>query len=182
MNDEQRRIESNASMLLGVVLVVLGVLFLLDQWLNISLGQYVWPLAIIVPGVLVFLWALGLREPEGLGFASFGGILIMIGLLLQWQTLTDMWASWAYAWALVAPTAVGLAHIVFGTLKNRPRLVSSGIQVTKVGLTLFLAFAAFFELVLNIDGLNIGNWAAPVALILLGVYILWRQVRPRNMA
>ncbi len=177
MNSFERKAQDSASIVLAVIFIALGVLFLLDQWLQISLGAYLWPFAIIIPGILLFLYALGLREREGVGVACGASVVSALGLLLLFQNTTGLWATWAYAWALVAPTAVGLGMIVYGMIKQQPGVVSSGVITTKVGIGLFIGFAAFFELLLNISGLNIGSWALPLLLITVGVYTLWRATR-----
>ncbi len=90
-----------------------------------------------------------------------------------------MWASWAYAWALIAPTSIGVAQVIFGKQHNRDSIVKNGKGLIEVGLTLFLVFFVFFELILNISGKNLipfGLPAFPVALIVLGVFVILRSV------
>src|SRR5512136_406719 len=100
MHDLDRRYSNLASWILGLILIVLGVLFLADQYLHTSVGRYLWPFVIMVPGILVFVFALTLKDApqEGSGFAVVGGIITMIGLILLFQNTTGLWATWAYAW------------------------------------------------------------------------------------
>ena len=56
----------------------------------------------------------------GLGLAIPGAILAMIGFVLWYQASTGLYATWAYAWALVVPTGVGLGMLLYG-LAHRTR-------------------------------------------------------------
>ena len=50
--------------------------------------------------------------------------------------------------------------------------------MTEIGLVIFLGFAAFFELVLNLSGLWSGTWGPTiiaVILIAVGAYVLTRR-------
>ena len=41
-----------------------------------------------------------------------------IGLVLWVQETYDAYATWAYAWALVAPTAPGVGTLLYGAVKG----------------------------------------------------------------
>lgn len=162
------------AVILGGSLLVVGALLLLGQFLRIQLGDYLWPFIFIIPGVIIFVSALNM-EGGGDGLAIVGGILATLGGLFLVQSLTDFWASWAYAWSLVAPTSIGLSQWIFGTVKRNDSMVSHGQQLVKVGLTIFAIGFIFFELVLGIDGFSLTRFglpALPIALIVVGVFIL----------
>ena len=105
----RRPAAGRGGLILGGVLIVLGVLFLAERAFGVQLGRFGWPLFVIVPGVP----ADG-REPggvggrEGSGLAVAGAITTVVGLVLAFQNATGLWATWAYAWALVGPGATGL--------------------------------------------------------------------------
>src|SRR5262245_62799544 len=61
-------------MIVGAILVVLGLLFLAQRVFDFDLGQYGWPLFVIVPGVLVFLFSFAAPPREGQGLAVAGAI------------------------------------------------------------------------------------------------------------
>lgn len=94
-----------------------------------------------------------------------------------------MWASWAYAWALIAPTAIGLGQIAYGVVAGQPEKVSAGTRGATVGLIIFVVAGAFFELVVGVDGikLGLGSWVWPLLLILLGVALLVGAFVPRRI-
>lgn len=166
----------NINMLLGGILILIGVLFLLGQVFGINLGRFVWPFFIIVPGVLLFLLALTVRSSAGEGLAVIGSIVTMLGTLLLYQNTTDHWESWAYAWALVAPTSIGLGQIVYGSLKSQQHVVATGKRLATVGIAIFLVGAVFFELIIGISGFGFGRLLLPVLLIGLGGFFLVRSL------
>jgi hypothetical protein len=145
----------------GVLLIVLGIIFLVGQIFDFHLGRYLWPFTVIVPGVVLFLRALALEEEVGKALAIISGIVTMVGVILFVQSLTDLWANWSYAWALVAPTGPGLGLWLLGTLKDRADLVKSGKDLIRVGLSIFMVAAVFFELVIGVSGHSLGNYGLP---------------------
>ena len=161
----------------GVLLIGLGIIFLVGQLFNFHLGRYLWPFTVIVPGVVLFLGALALEEEAGKALAIISGIVTMAGVILFVQSLTDLWASWSYAWALVAPTGPGLGLWLLGTMKNRADLVKSGKDLIRVGLIIFVIAAVFFELVIGVSGHSLGRYSLPLLLIVLGFFLLIRNMR-----
>jgi hypothetical protein len=167
------------SLLLGATLLVIGSVWILGQILHISLAGYLWPLAIIIPGVLVFISALNTDSVGGDALAVIGSILTSVGLLLFVQQLTHTWASWAYAWALIAPTSIGIGQVIYGKIKKHESLVSTGLQMAKVGLWIFSIGFVFFELIIGLNGFGISRFGLPVlpvVLIGIGALILIRAI------
>src|SRR5450759_3341618 len=120
--DESRR----SSLVFGVLLVLVGVIFLvfqvftgLQRFINWS---YAWPLIIVGVGGMFMLSVLLGRVP---GLAVPACIIGGIGLLTYWQNLTGNWGSWAYAWALI-PGFVGVGTILAGALGGHPGKSLSG--------------------------------------------------------
>jgi hypothetical protein len=110
----------------------------------------------------------------GLGLAIPGTIITIVGLILWVQAVYDLYATWTYAWALVAPTGPGLAMLLYGLVHRDRELVGDGLRTTVVGLALFLGFALFFEGVLGLSGEPIANLdeVLPYAAIGLGVLLV----------
>ncbi len=177
--DEQKKLVTmtRGNALGGALLIVLGIVFLVGQFFDFHLGHYLWPFTVIVPGVFLFLGAMALDEEAGKALAIISGIVTMVGVILFVLTFTNLWASWSYAWALVAPTGPGLGLWLLGTLKNRPELVKSGKELIRVGLIIFVVAAVFFELVIGISGFGLGRYGLPLLLILLGLFLLVRNTR-----
>jgi hypothetical protein len=181
------KLGSNAvGVLAGAAFIFLGILSLLARFmtslLDFDLGHYTWPLFIIVPGVLMFLSAFLFERRTGAVPAVFGGMVTMTGLILMLQNLFDLYASWAYAWALVAPTSIGLAKLLYGALRGIGEDVKTGFAMTAVGGVIFTIFGAFFELILNINGLGLNvSWLClPTLLIGAGIITLIVNLIPRR--
>lgn len=161
---------------LGVVLIVVGGLLLLGQLLGIRLARYAWPFFVIVPGVVLFVIALSAEAKAGEGLSIPGGIVTMVGLVLLYQNTFNHFESWAYAWALVGPTAVGLSQMIYGWSKGRDDLVAAGKRLAIIGIAIFLVAAVFFELVIGISGFGLGRYGWAILLIGAGVFFLLRTL------
>ena len=167
MNDERR-----GAVVLGVFLIAIGGLFFLLNVTGIDLEA--WPLFIILPGVALFVAAFAVGGEPGSGLAIAGSIVTTVGLILAVQEATGLYATWAYAWALVAPGAVGLGLLVYGALTRQPKLVAGGLPALGVGLALFLGFAVFFEGFIGLSGDRVPELRAlvPVGLVALGAILV----------
>ncbi len=169
--DARRR----SNIVLGVLLVLLGLVFLLVQWVpglvawfDMSRG---WPLVIVAVAAGVFLFGvLGGAPGMAVPACVFGGI----GLLMYWQNATDNWASWAYAWALI-PGFAGVGTVLMGLLGvHTRRSIGGGLWLIGISLFLFAIFGSF------LGGPNLLGAFWPLLLIVLGFAMLGRALfRPR---
>ena len=172
--------------LIGAVLILLGIAFLMTRFLisvlDFDLGRYTWPLFIIVPGLLMFLGAFLLERQAGSILAMFGGMVSMTGLILMVQNFFDLYATWAYAWALIAPTSMGLAKLVYGVVRGWREEVKIGLAMTGIGAAMFVVAGAFFELVIGLNGFppNVSWLCWPSLLIGGGVSTLIVNLLPRR--
>lgn len=175
--------QPQAGLVAGVVLVIVGSLFLLGRVTSIALGPDAWPLWIIVPGIAMLAASLAIPPRGGLGLAIPGAIVTIVGLVLWVQATYDVYASWAYAWALVAPTGPGLGMLVYGLVRGEREIARDGLRTTLVGLGLFLGFALFFEGVIGLSGDRVAglDQALPYVVIGLGVLLVVLSLtgRPR---
>ena len=163
-----------AGLVIGLILVVAGAVILVGRLTDLSLGASAWPLWLIVPGVAMVIGSFAIPPRGGLGLAIPGAILTMVGVVLWFQASTGLYATWAYAWALVAPTGVGLGMLLYGLVRRDGELVRDGLRTTLVGLGLFIGFGLFFEGVLGLSGDPFANAREilPVASIVLGVVLV----------
>jgi hypothetical protein len=177
-----RRESRQRTIVAGVLLIALGAAFLVNNQLNLDWNRYGWPVFVIAPGVFLLLVGLAIRNEAGLGMAIPGGVITSVGLLLAFQNATGAWASWAYAWALVAPGSVGVTLSAYGLLHRRLDLLDAGLRTAATGLGLFVGFGLFFE---NIVGIDSGHEstvlqnALPVMAIVLGALIVLVNLLPR---
>ncbi len=177
-------------MIVGVLLIGVGLIFLAVQnfglVLPFDLGSVGWPLYVIAPGFVLLVIGLFLPATPGLGLTIAGGIVTTVGLLLAYQSSTDHFSSWAYAWALVAPGSVGAAMVLWGTVRLHGDTIRGGLAALATGLVIFLVGFAFFEGVLNLGrdrGLApLGRQALPIALIVAGVLVILTRLWPRGRA
>jgi hypothetical protein len=165
--------DNRGGVVLGIVLIALGGLFLADRVVGIDLARDGWPLFVIVPGVLLFGWGLTMTGREGAGLAVAGGITTVVGLILAVQNSTGLWATWAYAWALVGPGGTGIGLIGYGLAHRDQGLIANGLRSLGSGLGLFVAFGLFFEGVIGLSGTPfLTSDAGPYILVGAGVVIL----------
>ena len=177
-----RRGATNSTIALGVVLVVVGIFALGVVLFGVDLTQYGWPLFVIIPGLtLLIVGFFGL----GSGASIPGGLLTMLGLVLAYQSASGDWASWAFAWALVAPGGVGLG-MYLQALKDRDMAaLRRGRTLIFIALILFMVGFVFFESILGISGTDYGVFgkaALPLLLIAGGVILLVRNTQRSRKA
>jgi hypothetical protein len=154
--------------------VIVGAALLLSRVVDLSFGGVTWPLWIVVPGVAMLVGSFFIPPRNGLGLAIPGAIVTIVGLILWVQEAYDLYATWAYAWALVAPTGPGLGMLLYGLVHGDRELVHDGLRTTLVGLGLFFGFMLFFEGVVGLSGEPIANLdeILPYAAIALGVLLV----------
>jgi hypothetical protein len=163
---------SRATLIVGLALIGLGVLFLLQQVFDLRIFDWLWPLFIIGFGGLIFAGMVVGGKSAG-PLAIPGSIISGIGLILFTLNLTDRWEAWAYAWGLII-AFVGVGLGINGWWSGLPGLQRSGFALMRTGLFLFLIFGAFFELLI-FGSAQTGNWLWPVVLIGLGILLLVRR-------
>jgi hypothetical protein len=172
----------SSSLAVGIVLVVVGIFFLLIRLLDIDLSSYGWPLYVIIPGLTLLVVGF---VSLGSGALIPGGIITVTGLVVAYQSVTNDWASWAYAWALVAPGGVGLGIFLQGLRVRNPNLTRQGRTLMFWAVLIFLIGFVFFESVLNISGHDygkLGQAALPLLLIVIGATLLIRNFRRERKA
>ncbi len=167
-------------MFLAFLLIFLGLFFSAVTYFPglISAEQW-WPAFILVPGAAMVAVAVvgGLSRNHALAAMAIPGCIITtVGLILLYGNMTGHWEIWAYAWTLI-PASVGLGLVFssgFGV--GDEGSARAGRWLLVGGAAGFLVFGAFFE------GLVFGGFVSrwwPVALILLGAFVLLNERRAR---
>lgn len=165
--------DGQGRVVIGIGLIGLGVLFLVNELFNIDLFDVLWPAVIILYGLLFFArMVTGSRQTGRLAIP--GSMITMTGLILLVQNVTGRFESWAYAWALIWPTAQGIGLVINGTWTRRPSITRSGWAMVRTGVIIFVVAGAFFELFLGRGDQLL--W--PILLIAAGAYFLFRRDRP----
>ena len=103
MREGMQRNAKPPGMAAGIILIVLGTLFLLGHMGYVDTGKLwkFWPLAIVVVGLVKFI-----KERSHVG----GAITVMVGVLLLLNQLGYLQLSWGSLWPLVL-IAAGIAMI-----------------------------------------------------------------------
>ena len=167
-NSLSRTPKSNRT--IGLGLVGLGLFFLIGTiWGGVM--NLMWPMFVLGPGLLLFYLVRALGKKAAL-LSVPATMVSTVGLLLFYQNFTNHWESWAYAWALVMPTALGIGISIYGDLKKNDKTIERGEKLAKLGLGIFAVGAVFFELLLNL-----GGFAIPLAVLLViaGIYLTRRK-------
>jgi len=159
---------------LGVLLIVMGTLFFVDQAVGFDPGRFGWPFFVIIPGLALSGAGLAIGGPSGERITPLGAAVTTVGVILLYQNTADHFESWAYAWALVFPTSTGLGQMIYGSLKGRKEMVTTGGRSTLIGAALFVVGASFFELVVGISGFGFGfdRFGWPLGLVIVGTLLL----------
>ena len=162
--------QNRSSLFLGLLLILVGgwMIFTnqvpaVQEWLD---ANFIWPMWTIGAGVLILLIGLFTGAP---GMAIPASIVAGIGGILYYQEVHNDFTSWSYMWTLI-PGFVGVGTVLAGLLgENTRRNLARGLRLLIISAVLFLAFGTF------LGGLTIlGDYGAPILIILLGVYVLAR--------
>jgi len=162
--------QNRSNLFLGLLLILIGAWLIttnqvpsLKAWLD---HNFSWPMWTIGAGLLILLIGLMTNAP---GMAIPASIVAGIGGILYYQNATGNFTSWSYMWTLI-PGFVGFGTILAGLLgENTRRNFGHGLRLLATSAVLFLVFGTF------LGGLSLfGDYALPIVLILLGVYILSR--------
>lgn len=171
MSDERT---SRISLIIGLLLIGIGFLFLIGQLFNLNVWQYAWPLFILVPGIIFFGITMS-GGAESAGFAIPASILTTIGLIFFFQALTGHYASWAYMWTLIFPTAVGLGMFIMGSVGDDDSMRKQGKGFLRAGLVMFIVLGFVFEAIFRLGDSLLGRLFWPSMIILFGLYLILRQ-------
>jgi len=156
-----------ASIVGGIILVLLGVLFLVREIAPQYFQFWDWPFIIIGLGFVFLIWAV--LSGTG-GLAVPGSILSGIGGILYYQNITGNWESWSYIWALI-PGFVGIGVIISSIIdKNFKESIGGGLTLLLISAILLFSFGSAFGLAPQI----IQYW--PGLLIALGFISLVRAI------
>ncbi len=163
------------TMIAGVVLIILGVLFLLSNFglfeiyfdiFDIGfLFAHFWPMFLIIPGV-IFHYAYFTAKAPDAGLLVPGGILLVTGLTCQISMLFDLWS---FMWpGFILAVAVGLFELyLFGTREKGlliPVFILGGLSL------IFFTFSLGSSWVLR-------TYLVPIILIVGGILIVTRNRR-----
>ena len=169
---------NRGNLITGIILLVLGAILIV---LNVIPGVRVhafWPIIFVLFGIGFFLpafiWPSSRRGLAGLFIP--GTILLVLGLIFLYNTISYDWAVWAYAWLLI-PSATGFG-ITLGAWSGGWGRASTqtGLWIGVTSLVLYSVFAALFG--------STFIWASGVVLLIgTGViFVIGSLRKPRGNA
>lgn len=148
---------------------MLGGAFLVNQLFPTLFSGFSWPWILLALGGIFALVSLIGRVG---GLMIPGVILLGLGGIFFYQDTTGNWDSWAYIWALI-PAFVGLGMLIGGLYDPELRAARRvALLLIAGGLLMFVIFGGFFGL----DPSLVRFW--PVLLILFGLFVLFKALRP----
>ncbi len=160
----------------GMVWFIQALLMAGLMWAMHTLTPFIFSWALILVGLgVMFIVAAALT---GVGAQAIPGVIVGgLGVMLYWQNMTGLWASWSYTWALI-PGFVGAGLALANLLGMGGRVVRKvGLRMMAWSAVTFLIFGFFFAF----NGMFIRLW--PLLFIVLGIWILQSsQDRKSNSA
>jgi len=143
----------------GILLVIVGIFLLLNYFLNLNLE--LWPLALVVPGILFIFGAT--KENYGLYIPGF--ILLFLGIFFFFNVYTD-WEYHHYLWPIYTLTVSLTFYLTsfFGKEKD---------LILPANILLLITFGLFF-----ISCNLLKFW--PVILILAGIWVIFTPFYHKN--
>lgn len=162
---------------LGTILVLVGVAWYVLREFQIdpfeAIADAGWPYFVIIPGVVMLIASLVRTPPHGVGLAIAGSIVTTVGAVLFYQQATGHWESWAYAWALVGPTAAGLGMLLYGLIFSQRDLRAAGARLAAIGAAIFVVGYWYFETIFASGRapLELGQWW-PIVVVGAGLLAL----------
>lgn len=172
---------NSGTLVVGTLLIVFGIFALAGQlFRGLHFWNTFWPFIVIGLGAMFFVGMFaGGKSVSGLAIPA--SIITTVGLMLFYQNLTGHWESWSYGWTVIL-ISVGLGIFIMGTFGGDEGQRKSGLGVMRIGLILFILFGGFFELIFSAGArFGLRQIVFPVALILLGVYLIFKRFRPSQL-
>ena len=153
--------------ILGIVLLLMGIILLLSNFGFIEISwKHLWPLFLLVPGILFEFGFFIYRKDAGLLVP--GGILTTYGLLFLANTIYG-WQLMGYLWPVfLLGVAIGLFQLyLFGEREN-------GLLIP-VGI---LTALSLFFLITHLVNINF-KIIAGIIFIFIGLGIILKQVKSK---
>lgn len=152
----------------GIILILLGALFLAKELFPGFNYVFEWPFIIIGVG-LVFLFLAVLTRTGGL--AVPGSIISGVGGILYYQNLTNYWGQTAFLWALVPGfVGIGIAIAKIISPEENPDAWNASLTLLIISAIAFFAFGG--SRMIGLDS----QILLPVLVIVFGAFLLIRGI------
>lgn len=154
--------------LFGLFLLFIGILLILANFGVIEIvWENLWPLFLLIPGILFELSYFIYRKDAGLLVP--GGILITYGLLFSvnviygWHLMEDLWPIFPLG------VAIGLLQLYLFRVREKGLLIPIGI----------LGAISLFFLVNNLFFVDFGLLVG-IVLVVIGIWVIFRKVKSND--
>ena len=158
----------------GVVLLIVNTFGLL---FNFSLGQILWPLWFVLPGLLLMWPAYNMTPDDDRTWAWLaipGALLTTLGGMFVFMSMFNHFEAWAYAWPLL-PISV-LWAVLYINRYDQDFGAEHGLrQAIRILFWIMVGFGAFFELMIFHNIFSSVLW--PLVLVAGGIYLINRHRR-----
>ncbi|MRS12635.1 MAG: hypothetical protein EG823_06145 [Actinobacteria bacterium] len=172
------RATDHFAVLVGTTVLIVGLVFLLTQTLGLRVVAVGWPVLVIAPGLLILASAYSVPPGRGMSYLAVPGMVVLVaGAVLQVQAITGDWQSWSYAWALVAPGAVGLGLLAAGIREKNRGVRIVGAVLTAGGVAFFVIAEWLLVRVFGVGGAGLGRgfgMVLPAGAVATGLWLLVR--------
>lgn len=164
--------DKRGNVIFALLLIGFGLIFLLFNFIPGMTMRTYWPL-------IFFILAAGFYVPplvipsarKGLSALFIPGtILLVLGLIFFYNTITLDWISWSFAWLLI-PGSVGLGLMAAAWFGGW------GEDTVKVGFWMMIISLVFFAFVGSLFGAMVLKVSGPLVLIALGLFFVIRSIR-----
>lgn len=154
----------------GILLIAIGTVILLGRYIEIDLLFIFkfWPLIFLLCGSIFEISYFKNRNNPGILVP--GGILIFLGILFSFEVLTK-WNYANYTWPIyLLAVAFGLFQLYWFDRRDPGLLIP-------IGILSIIAISSYSTLLLGKSIFYIlrFRWLFPVALILIGIWILYKN-------
>ena len=164
--------DKRGNVVVALLLIGFGILFLIFNFIpGLTIRTY-WPFIFFILAAGFFLPAM-LVPSARKGLASLfipGAILLTLGIIFIYNTITMDWTSWAFAWLLI-PGSVGLG------LMSAAWIGGWGQDTINVGFWMMMISLMFFAFVGSLFGAIFLKVGGPLVLIGLGLFFVLRSIR-----
>lgn len=174
MRDKLKKYQSYA---LPVALITIGALILWAQITNFDWLGLTWSFFIILPGLAMLHVAIQDQSQKYARLIFPAIVVLLTGVILLYQSLTNHWRSWTFLWALyVVFFGVGLQ--IYGRRIQNKNDILMGRNLILGGIATFVFLWMLFELVIFSATFSaIIGYVLPAAFVSGGVVMLANHYR-----
>ena len=154
--------------LFGLFLLFIGVLLILANFGVIEIiWENLWPLFLLIPGILFELSYFIYRKDAGLlvpgGILITYGLLFLVNVMYGWHLMEDLWPIFPLG------VAIGLLQLYLFGVREKGLLIPIGI----------LGAISLFFLVNNLFFIDFGLLVG-IVLVVVGIWVIFKKVKSND--